>query len=93
MSNVHTIIPTLFPEPAAAPLRDAFTTVASIVAVTLLAKKNVESWAIWITVDLIALVYYFQVGIILVGIEYIVFAILATFGLIKWIKERKGYHA
>jgi nicotinamide mononucleotide transporter len=90
MSNIHILLPALFPEPAAAPLRDAFTTSASIVAQTIMCKRKLDCWYLWIAVDLVAFIYYFQVGVALIGIEYIIFGIIATFGLIGWRKELKG---
>ena len=91
VKDIHIILPTFFPEPARAPLRDAFTTVASITAQYIMCKKKLESWVLWIAVDVIAFVYYFQAGVALVGIEYILFTVLATTGLIKWRKEYVSY--
>ena len=83
-SHLHTIAPTLFPEPAAYPFPDAFTTVASIAATYLLARRTLESWALWVAVDVVSIVLYFSKGIMLVGLEYIIFLILATAGGYRW---------
>jgi len=91
MKEIHLILPTLFPEPAAAPLRDAFTTVTSVTAQWIMCKKKLESWMLWIAVDAVAFIYYFQTGVALVGIEYILFFCLAIYGLFKWLNEYKGY--
>ncbi|WP_020570155.1 nicotinamide riboside transporter PnuC [Neolewinella persica] len=84
MSHVHTLLPTVFPEPAAFPYPDAFTTVASIIATFFLARRVLESWVLWVLVDLVSIVLYFSKGIVLVGMEYVVFLGLATAGGVGW---------
>ncbi|MFK8161377.1 MAG: nicotinamide riboside transporter PnuC [Lewinella sp.] len=84
MSKVHTLLPILFSEPAAFPYPDAFTTVASIIATYFLARRVLESWVLWILVDIVSIVLYFSKGIVLVGMEYIVFLGLATAGGVGW---------
>jgi len=84
MSKVHIWLPALFPDAAAYPFPDAFTTVSSIVATYLLARRYLESWALWVAVDIISIILYFSKGILLVGLEYIVFLGLATAGGMRW---------
>lgn len=86
MSNIHNYFPTLFTTPAAFPFADAFTTVASIMATILLARKVLENWYLWIAVDIVSILLYSLKGIYLVAIEYFVFLIICIFGLIKWRK-------
>lgn len=87
MSKVDHWLPSLFPEPAAFPLPDAFTTVTSIIATFLLARRYLESWVLWIAVDVVAIILYFSKGILLVGIEYIIFLGLATAGGWRWYRQ------
>ena len=91
MTKIHIVLPEYFPEPAAYPFGDAFTSVLSIVATVLLARKKRESWLMWIAVDSVAIVLYFRRGIILTAILYIIFGIIATFGYINWTKIMKDY--
>jgi len=91
MSNIHTILPTLFPEPASYPYWDALTSVGSLVAMYLMAKRKFESWYLWIACDAVDLCIYFMKDVKLVSIEYLVFLIIAIFGLYSWRKEFKGY--
>lgn len=84
ISNIHLYFPDLFPEPAAYPFADAFTTVASILAMLLLSRKKIETWFLWIAVDCVAIVIYFLKGIHLVMIEYVVFLIICIFGYFNW---------
>ncbi|WP_157638119.1 nicotinamide riboside transporter PnuC [Flexithrix dorotheae] len=86
MTKIHLYLPDIFSIPAAYPYSDAFTTVASVLALILLARKNVASWVLWILVDLVAIFIYFKKGILFIAWEYVVFLILATLGLFKWIK-------
>ncbi|MEL7162965.1 MAG: nicotinamide riboside transporter PnuC [Bacteroidota bacterium] len=84
MSRIDVWAPALFPEPAAYPFPDAFTTVTSVVATYLLARRYLESWALWVLVDIVSVVLYFSKGILLVGWEYVVFLGLAASGGWRW---------
>jgi nicotinamide mononucleotide transporter len=42
---------------------------------------------LWILVDAVACYLYFSKGIMLVGIEYVVFCFIAAFGFWHWLKE------
>lgn len=84
MGKADQLAPKLFPEPAAFPYPDAFTTTTSIVATYLLARRTLESWFLWVAVDLVAIVLYFSKGIVLIGLEYIVFLGLASLGGWRW---------
>jgi len=59
MSQIHILLPSLFPKAAAFPFADAFTTVLSIFATLLMAYKKIESWVLWITVDVVSVYLYF----------------------------------
>lgn len=85
--NLHEWFPTVFSLPSAYPYADSFVTTMSIVATFLMIQKKVECWIIWIIVDAVATYLYFAKGIKFVGIEYLVFCFLASFGLWNWIQE------
>lgn len=87
--NLHELFPTVFSLPSAFPYADSFVTVMSIITTFLMIQKKVECWIIWIIVDIIATYLYFAKGIKFVGIEYLVFCFLASFGLWNWIQEYK----
>lgn len=91
MSNLNIWLPKYFPEKAAYPLADAFTTVMSFSAQWLLAKKKIENWVLWIIVDAISIWIYWFKGVKFVSIEYMLFFVLASKGLLDWIKEYKKY--
>ncbi|MEX2514026.1 MAG: nicotinamide riboside transporter PnuC [Cyclobacteriaceae bacterium] len=73
------------------PYWDAFTTAAAFVGMWLMAKKKVENWIAWIITDLVSVPLYFYKGLILTSFQFFVFTILATLGLIAWIKSAKQY--
>jgi nicotinamide mononucleotide transporter len=84
MKNINVFLPTLFSAPASFPYLDAFTTIMSFVAQILLAQKRVESWYIWILVDIIGIWLYFVKGVVFISFLYIIFLVLATKGLLTW---------
>lgn len=84
ISRIHMYLPSLFPEPSAFPYADSFVAVMSIIAQILLSLKKRENWTLWIITDITAASIYFMKGIYLVGIEYIIFGIIASAGLWNW---------
>ncbi len=69
---------------ASVPYLDSFTTLASLIAQWLMAKKKVESWYFWISVDVVAIgVYYYKALYFTSGL-YATFLVLAVSGLIAW---------
>lgn len=87
ISNIHIYFPEIFVKPAAYPYFDAFTTVVSIIASIWMARRILESWVLWILVDVVAIALYFLKGIKLVSIEYGIFLLMSIYGLIVWMKE------
>jgi nicotinamide mononucleotide transporter len=90
-SRLHEWFPLLFQIPSSFPFIDSFITVMSIVATYFMIQKKVESWIIWILVDIIATYLYFIKGVKFYSVEYLVFTILAAFGLWNWWTESKNY--
>lgn len=86
VGNIHTIFPVLFPLAAVFPFLDAFTTVMSFTAQLLMAHKRIESWVLWIVVDIIGIGLYFARGVVFVSGLYGVFLVLASKGLYDWYK-------
>ncbi len=69
---------------AAFPYGDAFTTVTSLIAMWLQARKRIETWFFWIAVDVVAIPIYFMKGLYPTCGLYIVFLVLCIVGLISW---------
>lgn len=87
ISKIHIWLPQIFLKPAAFPYFDAYTTVLSIIATIYMARRIIESWVLWILVDMVAIVLYFLKGIKLVSLEYVIFLIMSVYGLLAWIRE------
>jgi nicotinamide mononucleotide transporter len=86
-SNIHLYLPQYFKIEATYPYIDSFVMVLSIVATVFLAQKKIESWYLWIIVDLICVFLFFKKRIVFLGLEYLIFLGLATYGLINWKKQ------
>lgn len=71
------------------PIWDAVTTAGSIVAQILLNRKKIETWFIWIAVDIIYVPLYWYKDYRLTAILYAIFLIMCVSGLIDWRKEMK----
>lgn len=69
---------------AALPYWDAVTTVLSLVAQVWMARKVLESWAVWITVDVLSIGIYAVKGLHLTAGLYAVFLVLAVMGFVAW---------
>lgn len=89
VKNLNIWLPAYFPEPAAYPFLDAFTTVMSFMAQWLLVNKKIENWILWVIIDAIAIGLYWSKGVKFISIEYLLFFFIASYGLVSWIKEFK----
>jgi nicotinamide mononucleotide transporter len=78
---------------ASFPYVDALTTWMSIFAQVLMIKKIVESWALWVAMDAIAIYVYAAKGLFVVSGLYGLFFILATMGGIAWYKALQKQNA
>ncbi len=87
MSRLHIFLPSLFPHPAAYPYIDAFATVMGFVAAALMTHKKIESWYLWLCVDVICIGLYYARNVKFVAILYVFFLALAINGLITWSRE------
>ena len=69
---------------AAFPYIDSLIAALSVVATLLMTRKILESWTMWIVVDLIAVPLYFVKELYVTSALYVVFGIIATYGLFNW---------
>ena len=69
------------------PFWDAGTTAASIVAMWMLSRKQVEQWLVWLAVDVVTVGLYFYKGIPLTAGLYALYSALAIAGYIRWRKQ------
>lgn len=89
--NLSELFPKIFSLPSAFPYLDSFVTVVSIIATYLMVQKKIECWLAWLLADVVATYLYFTKGIVLVGLEYFAFCLIAAFGFWRWRAEFKTY--
>jgi nicotinamide mononucleotide transporter len=87
--NLNIWFPQYFPNPAAFPYADTFVMTTSIVAQIAMTRKKLDSWILWITVDLVAAFIYIQKNMLLMSIEYAIFCVIAILGFMSWKKSMK----
>ena len=75
---------------AALPYWDSATTVMSLIAQWMMAKKLLECWLVWITVDVVSVGIYLNKELYLTTILYATFLMLATLGYQEWKKSFKS---
>lgn len=90
-SRLHDWFPMVFALPSAYPFVDSFIMTMSIITTFFMIQKKIESWIIWIVVDLVATYLYFVKGIKFYSFEYLIFTGIAAYGLYHWMKEFKTY--
>ncbi len=66
------------------PVYDAFTTAMSIVATWMLARKYLEQWLAWISVDAVCVGLYCYKEIYFYATLYAIYTVIAVFGYRKW---------
>ncbi len=71
------------------PYWDSTTTVMCLFAQWMLAKKYLESWVVWVSVDVLYVGIYYYKQVYFTSILYAMFLILATTGYIEW-KNKKA---
>jgi nicotinamide mononucleotide transporter len=72
---------------AAQPFWDSFNTAFSLVAIYLQAKKRLESWLVWITVDIVYIPLFYFRGLYPTAGLYLAYLVLATAGYFLWRKS------
>jgi len=72
---------------AALPLVDSFTTVFSVFATYMVAKKVLGNWLYWIVIDAVSVYLYFSRDLHLTSLLFIGYTIIAIFGYFSWLKR------
>ena len=67
-------------------LIDSLTTAVFFVGMWMMAKRKIENWYLWIIGDLISIPLYFYKGMLFTSIQYLIFTIIAFYGLQSWRK-------
>ena len=75
---------------AALPYWDSTATVLSLIAQWMLAKKYIENWLVWITVDVLSIGIYAAKALYPTMALYAAFLVLATLGWVEWRKSLRS---
>ncbi|MCC5920960.1 MAG: nicotinamide riboside transporter PnuC [Cyclobacteriaceae bacterium] len=67
---------------------DSFTTCFSIIAQILFARKIIDNWYFWIFINIASFTLYFYKGLYFLGVLYIIYLLLAFYGLKNWTKSQ-----
>lgn len=87
ISNIHVYLPQYFKIEASYPYADSLVMVLSIFATVLLAQKKIETWYLWVVVNIVCVFLFYKRDIAFLALEYIVFLGLATSGFLNWKKQ------
>ena len=71
---------------ATMPIVDSFTTVFSVFATYMIAKKILGNWLYWIVIDIVSVYLYFSRDLPLTALLFITYTIVAVFGYLNWVK-------
>ena len=74
---------------ASLPYWDSTTSILSITAMWLTAKKKIENWMLWLVVDVLATGIYYYKGLYFYCILYLVYIGMAVVGYISWGRSMK----
>jgi nicotinamide mononucleotide transporter len=72
---------------AALPVVDSFTTVFSVFATYMVAKKVLGNWLYWIVIDAVSVYLYFSRDLHLTSLLFMGYTIIAIFGYFSWLKR------
>lgn len=78
---------------SAVPWPDAFVLAFSLLATWGQAKKLIEQWWVWITVDVVSIPLYVVKGLWLTAILYTGFLALCVWGLARWTRELREHRS
>lgn len=75
---------------AALPYADSYILGASVIAQLLMMRRKVGHWALWITVDVVAVIVYSMKALYLTAVVYALLLVLCVQGLAEWRRIREA---
>ena len=69
---------------------DSVILVFTVLAQILLDNKKIETWPVWVIVNVAAIYVYFSSGLFLVGVQYIFFLANTLYGYYEWHKSKNA---
>jgi len=80
---------TEYVEDSEQPLLDSLTTVFSVFASYMVAKKVLGNWLYWIVIDSLMIYLYYIQGEYILVLQFLVYIIIAVYGYFSWIQRMK----
>jgi nicotinamide mononucleotide transporter len=74
---------------AAWPRLDTFVTLLSFIATVMTARAVLENWGYWLLVDALSFYLYFSQGLNFVAALYVVYFVIAVWGLSSWLAQHR----
>lgn len=74
---------------AAFPFVDSATTFSSIWATFLVARKVLENWYYWLVIDIVSIFIYWERGLELTSLLFLLYVLMIPFGIINWTRSRR----
>jgi nicotinamide mononucleotide transporter len=75
---------------AVIPWRDAFIAAFSVAAQVLQARKQIETWPLWVVVNLVAIPAYWSASLAYSAFLYVIYLGLAVTGWVAWVRAMRG---
>lgn len=75
---------------AVIPWRDAFIAAFSVAAQVLQARKQIETWPLWVVVNVVAIPAYWSASLAYSAFLYVIYLGLAVAGWVAWGRAMKG---
>jgi nicotinamide mononucleotide transporter len=69
---------------AAWPRLDAATTLLSLLATWLVARRVLENWLYWIAIDGVLVFLFAAQGLVFVALQFVVYLVIAVMGYVSW---------
>ena len=80
---------TEYVEDSEQPLLDSLTTVFSVFASYMVARKVLGNWLYWIVIDSLIIYLYYIQGEFILSLQFLVYIIIAVYGYFSWIQRMK----
>ena len=68
------------------PYIDATITLSSVLAIFLISRKYIETWYLWLIVDVLYVILFYMKGFYLITMEQILITCIAIFGYLNWLR-------
>lgn len=71
---------------------DSWILIGNILAQFLLDTKKLENWFVWAAVNVVCIIVYFQAGLFLLGVQFVLFLANSLYGYFSWKRTMTPNH-